>query len=83
MGFPMGPMGPVPKCTGLVTPRAYHVTTWQAMDSVEDELKSKINGLCLLLDLGLWNDCIMEHVEVLSSNLSKRRFGLSISRQLR
>ncbi|KAJ5658984.1 hybrid NRPS/PKS enzyme [Penicillium longicatenatum] len=30
-----------------------------------------------LLDLGLWNDSVMERVEVLSGNLSRRRLGLS------
>ncbi|KAJ5895614.1 hybrid NRPS/PKS enzyme [Penicillium taxi] len=30
-----------------------------------------------LLELGLWNDSIMERVEILSGNLSRTRFGLS------
>lgn len=31
-----------------------------------------------LLDLGLWRDSIMERVEILPANLSRRRFGLSL-----
>ncbi|KAF2131732.1 monomodular non-ribosomal peptide synthetase [Dothidotthia symphoricarpi CBS 119687] len=30
-----------------------------------------------LLDFGLWNDSIMERVEILTGNLSRKRFGLS------
>ncbi|KAF2016687.1 nonribosomal peptide synthetase 10 [Aaosphaeria arxii CBS 175.79] len=30
-----------------------------------------------LLDFGLWNDSIMERVEILPGNLSRKRFGLS------
>ncbi|KAF2108220.1 hypothetical protein BDV96DRAFT_587928 [Lophiotrema nucula] len=30
-----------------------------------------------LLDMGLWNDAIMERIEIVSGNLSRKRFGLS------
>ncbi|KAF2258350.1 linear gramicidin synthetase subunit C [Lojkania enalia] len=30
-----------------------------------------------LLDMGLWNDSIMERIEILPGNLSRKRFGLS------
>ncbi|SPO07174.1 probable NRPS-like enzyme [Cephalotrichum gorgonifer] len=47
-------------------------------DSSQDDVPAGIARIRRnLLDFGLWNDSIMERVEILPANLSRRRFGLS------
>jgi amino acid adenylation domain-containing protein/thioester reductase-like protein len=47
-------------------------------DSSQDDIPAGIARIRRnLLDFGLWNDSIMERVEILPANLSRKRFGLS------
>lgn len=47
-------------------------------DPAQDDLPGGIARIRRnLLDFGLWNDSIMERVEILPGNLSRKRFGLS------
>jgi amino acid adenylation domain-containing protein/thioester reductase-like protein len=47
-------------------------------DSSQDDVPAGIARIRRnLLDFGLWNDSIMERVEILPANLSRKRFGLS------
>jgi len=47
-------------------------------DASQDDLPAGIARIRRnLLDFGLWSDLIMERVEILPGNLSRRRFGLS------
>ncbi|KAF1344428.1 nonribosomal peptide synthetase 10 [Delphinella strobiligena] len=47
-------------------------------DPKEDEYPAAVARIRKnLLDLGLWSDSVMERIEVLPGNLSRKRFGLS------
>ncbi|KAH7095781.1 hypothetical protein FB567DRAFT_601764, partial [Paraphoma chrysanthemicola] len=47
-------------------------------DSSQDDIPAGIARIRRnMLDFGLWNDSIMERVEILPANLSRKRFGLS------
>ncbi|EAT85777.2 hypothetical protein SNOG_07126 [Parastagonospora nodorum SN15] len=47
-------------------------------DSSQDDVPAGIARIRRnLLDFGLWNDSVMERVEILPANLSRKRFGLS------
>lgn len=53
-------------------------------DSSQDDIPAGIARIRRnLLDFGLWSDNIMERVEILPGNLSRKRFGLALTRSRR